>query len=44
LVEKGVPAGRMRAAGYGDTRPLGANDSEEGRAKNRRTEFRIITQ
>jgi len=44
LVEKGVPAARMRATGYGDTRPVGDNDSEEGRAKNRRTEFRIITQ
>jgi len=44
LVEKGVAPGRMRAAGYGPNRSVDTNDTPEGRAKNRRTEFRILTQ
>lgn len=35
----GVPAGRVSARGYGSAKPLAANDTEEGRAKNRRIEF-----
>ncbi|MCY1032453.1 OmpA family protein [Corallococcus sp. BB11-1] len=38
----GVPAKRMLAAGYGDTRPLGANASPQGRARNRRIELLLI--
>lgn len=34
-----VPAGRMRAQGMGMKHPLASNDSEEGRAKNRRVEL-----
>ncbi|TDB01949.1 OmpA/MotB family protein [Halomonas marinisediminis] len=36
LQELGVPAERLRAIGYADTRPLGDNDTAEGRAANRR--------
>lgn len=32
---------RMRIAGYADTRPLGPNNSNEGRGRNRRVEFRF---
>lgn len=39
LVGKGIPAGRMEAVGHGDTRPMARNDSEEGRASNRRVEL-----
>ncbi|RKH54588.1 OmpA/MotB family protein [Corallococcus llansteffanensis] len=38
----GVPAKRMLAAGYGDTRPLAANASPQGRARNRRIELLLI--
>jgi len=39
LVAHGVEAGRIRTAGYGDTRPLVPNDTDEHRAKNRRVEL-----
>ena len=38
----GVPAARLRAKGYGETKPLTANDSEAHRAENRRIELRIL--
>jgi OOP family OmpA-OmpF porin len=33
---------RLIARGYADTQPIASNDTEEGMAENRRTEFRII--
>ena len=39
LVAHGVDGVRLRTAGYGDTRPLVANTSDENRAKNRRVEL-----
>jgi OmpA-OmpF porin, OOP family len=42
LVQHGVAAERITAAGYGDARPVAPNDTEANRAKNRRIEFRII--
>jgi len=39
LTDRGIPAQQLIVQGYGHTRPLYANDSEEGRAKNRRIEF-----
>ena len=42
LVAKGIEASRLTAKGYGDTKPLYPNDSEEHRAMNRRTEMIII--
>ncbi|UCC11608.1 MAG: OmpA family protein [candidate division WOR-3 bacterium] len=35
---------RLIARGYADTQPIASNDTEEGMAENRRTEFRIIEQ
>ena len=39
LTSHGVAASRLVAKGYGATKPVGANTSEEGRAKNRRVEL-----
>jgi hypothetical protein len=33
---------RINAVGFGDTRPVASNATDEGRAKNRRIEFRVI--
>jgi outer membrane protein OmpA-like peptidoglycan-associated protein/tetratricopeptide (TPR) repeat protein len=41
LVDHGVNAKRLAYQGYGESRPLGDNNTEEGRAMNRRTEFLI---
>jgi outer membrane protein OmpA-like peptidoglycan-associated protein len=38
LVEHGVEASRLEAVGLGDTEPVASNDTEEGRAENRRIE------
>lgn len=43
LVEKGIPANRLSYKGYGDTRPVADNDTEAGRAQNRRTTFTIVS-
>lgn len=42
LTEKGVSADRMRAVGYGETKPVADNKTEEGRAENRRVEFDVL--
>jgi outer membrane protein OmpA-like peptidoglycan-associated protein len=39
LVTRGVPENRVRAVGYGETRPIADNSSPEGRANNRRVEI-----
>ncbi|HSR36742.1 MAG TPA: flagellar motor protein MotB [Desulfurivibrionaceae bacterium] len=38
-----LPAHRLSAVGYADGEPVASNASEEGRAQNRRVEFRITT-
>jgi outer membrane protein OmpA-like peptidoglycan-associated protein len=42
LVEKGIDKKRLSAKGYGQSKPVDSNDTAEGRALNRRTEFEII--
>ncbi len=41
LVERGVPAEKIRATGYGKSRPVADNATAEGRANNRRVEIII---
>lgn len=42
LIAKGIEASRLTAKGYGASKPLWPNDSDEHRALNRRTEMIII--
>lgn len=42
LTLNGVDKGRMTLKGYGPDQPVATNDTEEGRQKNRRIEFRIL--
>ncbi len=42
LERLGADGGRIRAVGYGESRPVAPNDSQEGRRLNRRTEFIIL--
>ncbi len=42
LVARGVAPERLDSVGLGSKEPLGTNDTEEGRAKNRRVVFRIV--
>ena len=43
LTANGINAERLTYKGYGETRPIATNDSPEGRASNRRTEFKVIS-
>jgi outer membrane protein OmpA-like peptidoglycan-associated protein len=42
LVARGIESGRLLYRGFGSSRPLAPNDTEEGRAKNRRVEITIL--
>jgi len=44
LSEHGVEAGRLEAHGYGKTKPIADNATDEGRTANRRVEFKIVTE
>ncbi|MDH3650482.1 MAG: OmpA family protein [Saprospiraceae bacterium] len=43
LQGQGVEGSRLRSVGFGQSSPVDSNDTEEGRANNRRTEVRIIS-
>jgi outer membrane protein OmpA-like peptidoglycan-associated protein len=44
LVSKGIDAKRLTFKGFGDTEPVADNNTESGRAKNRRTELKVMGQ
>ena len=40
LIDKGIAASRLTAAGYGESRPIDSNATEAGKASNRRVELK----
>lgn len=42
LIDKGIGPDRIVAKGYGETRPVAGNITDEDRAQNRRTEFKVL--
>ncbi len=42
LLSKGIVSTRLDSAGFGETQPVATNDTDEGRALNRRVEFVIV--
>ncbi len=43
LIMRGIDADRIEFDGKGETEPIATNDTEEGRAQNRRVEFEILS-
>jgi outer membrane protein OmpA-like peptidoglycan-associated protein len=43
LVARGISPDRVEAVGFGPTKPIASNKTASGKAKNRRTEFRIVS-
>ena len=41
FVKAGLPADRFTAVGYGSTKPVASNDTDDGKAQNRRIEFLV---
>ena len=44
IIAQGISDERIKAIGFGETRPIADNATKEGRGKNRRVEFLIIKQ
>ncbi|MBX2967504.1 MAG: OmpA family protein [Cyclobacteriaceae bacterium] len=42
LVSQGISASRLGAQGFGESTPIDTNDTDAGRANNRRVEFRVV--
>ncbi len=42
LVENGISTDRISVTGYGETRPIASNDTDEGRIINRRVEIKLV--
>ncbi len=43
LIKHGIAAGRLKIRGYGYTRPINSNRTEQGRARNERVDFLILS-
>ncbi len=44
LISQGVSPSQLVSKGYGEAQPVATNDTDEGRAQNRRVEFRVLSQ
>jgi outer membrane protein OmpA-like peptidoglycan-associated protein len=42
LIEQGIESYRLSAHGYGESKPIDTNDTDDGRANNRRVEFTVL--
>ena len=42
VISSNVPEGRFEVKGFGDTKPIADNQTEDGKAKNRRVEIILI--
>lgn len=42
LIASGIDARRLESKGFGKSRPIDSNDTDEGRARNRRVEFKVL--
>lgn len=42
LISQGIDSSRLEAHGYGESKPIDSNETEEGRANNRRVEFTVL--
>jgi OmpA-OmpF porin, OOP family len=42
IVSKGIAESRITSQGYGETKPVATNETDEGRQLNRRVEFKIL--
>jgi len=43
LVSKGIDRNRLKIVGYGKENPIATNDTNEGRAMNRRVEIKVVS-
>jgi len=43
LLGKGIAPARLESEGFGQNKPIAPNETDEGRAKNRRVEFKILS-
>ena len=42
LTSRGVASARLGVRGYGESAPIASNDTEDGRAQNRRVEIKVV--
>jgi OOP family OmpA-OmpF porin len=42
LSSQGINSNRLTAQGYGESKPIDTNETEDGRANNRRVEFTVL--